>query len=69
MSYNGKMNFGLLGDFDAMPDLNVVARGITDSLQELRAAAGLRKPRRAQRRVVRTGTPAGSRSTSNGSSN
>ena len=26
MSYNGKMNFGLLGDFDAMPDLEVVAR-------------------------------------------
>ena len=28
MSYNGKMNFGLLGDYDAMADLNLLARGI-----------------------------------------
>ena len=27
MSYNGQMNFGLLGDYDAMPDLNAVRRG------------------------------------------
>ena len=45
MSYDGKMNFGLLGDFDAMPDLEVVADGINASLDELRAAAGIRKPR------------------------
>src|SRR5207244_13499382 len=45
MSYNGKMNFGLLGDFEAMPDLRLVANGIEDSLDELRRAAGLRKPR------------------------
>jgi diacylglycerol O-acyltransferase / wax synthase len=45
MSYNGKMNFGLLGDFDAMPDLRLVANGIEESLDELRRAAGMRKPR------------------------
>ena len=45
MSYNGKMNFGLLGDFDAMPDLEVVADGIKESLDELRTAAGIRKRR------------------------
>ena len=26
MSYHGKLNFGLLGDFDAMADLEVLAR-------------------------------------------
>ena len=40
MSYNGKMNFGLLGDYDAMPDLRLVAKGIEESLEELRRAAG-----------------------------
>ena len=52
MSYNGKLNFGLLGDFDAMPDLEVLAQGISDSIDELRAAAGLgrRRGRRAARR-------------------
>jgi len=52
MSYHGKLNFGLLGDFDAMPDLEVLAQGIRDSIEELRAAAGLgrRRGRRAARR-------------------
>ena len=27
MSYNGKVNFGLLGDYDALPDLDVHRRG------------------------------------------
>ena len=26
MSYNGAMNFGLLGDYDAMPDIDAIAR-------------------------------------------
>ncbi len=52
MSYNGRLNFGLLGDFDAMADLYVVAQGISDSIAELRAAAGLgrRRGRRPARR-------------------
>jgi WS/DGAT/MGAT family acyltransferase len=52
MSYNGRLNFGLLGDFDAMADLYLVAQGIRDSIDELRAAAGLgrRRGRRAARR-------------------
>ena len=24
MSYNGQMNFGLLGDFDALPDIDTI---------------------------------------------
>jgi len=39
MSYDGGMNFGLIGDFDALPDLDVIAEGIEGSLGELTAAA------------------------------
>ena len=35
MSYNGQMNFGLLGDYDAMGDLDVVGDAIRTSLAEL----------------------------------
>jgi diacylglycerol O-acyltransferase / wax synthase len=57
MSYHGKLNFGLLGDFDAMSDLEVLAQGIRDSIEELRAAAGLgrRRGRRAARRKASVG--------------
>ena len=39
MSYNGRMNFGLLGDYDAMPDIGVIAEGIEGSLEELLSLA------------------------------
>jgi WS/DGAT/MGAT family acyltransferase len=39
MSYNGHMNFGLLGDFDALPDIEAIADGIDASLAELLALA------------------------------
>ena len=39
MSYNGKLNFGLLADYDALPDLDVIQQGIVDSLEELKRAA------------------------------
>jgi diacylglycerol O-acyltransferase / wax synthase len=39
MSYNGGLDYGLLGDYDAMPDIDVVADGIEASLAELLAAA------------------------------
>jgi WS/DGAT/MGAT family acyltransferase len=35
MSYNGRMNFGLLGDYDALPDIAVIAEGIESALAEL----------------------------------
>ncbi|MEA2245247.1 MAG: diacylglycerol O-acyltransferase / wax synthase, partial [Solirubrobacteraceae bacterium] len=35
MSYNGQMNFGLLGDYDAMPDLDAFGEAIETSLAEL----------------------------------
>jgi WS/DGAT/MGAT family acyltransferase len=39
MSYNGGMNFGLLGDYDALPDIGVIAEGIEGSLDELLSLA------------------------------
>jgi WS/DGAT/MGAT family acyltransferase len=39
MSYNGTVDFGLLGDYDAMPDIDFVASGISESLAELVDAA------------------------------
>jgi len=35
MSYNGQINFGLLGDFDALPDIDVIATGIEEELATL----------------------------------
>jgi WS/DGAT/MGAT family acyltransferase len=35
LSYNGVVGFGLLGDYDAAPDLEVLAEGIEKSLAEL----------------------------------
>jgi len=39
MSYNGKVNFGLLGDYDALGDIQTLADGIEQSLAELVALA------------------------------
>jgi WS/DGAT/MGAT family acyltransferase len=39
MSYNGGLDYGLLADYDAMPDLSIVAEGIDNALAELLAAA------------------------------
>jgi diacylglycerol O-acyltransferase / wax synthase len=45
MSYNGQMNFGLLGDYDALPDLDRIGDGIEASLAELLSLARHRGPR------------------------
>jgi diacylglycerol O-acyltransferase len=42
MSYNGGIDYGLLADYDALPDLDVIARGIDEALQELLEAARAR---------------------------
>src|SRR5215217_6216022 len=39
MSYRGGIDFGLLGDFDAMPDIEEVGEGLKNSLAELIEAA------------------------------
>ncbi len=35
MSYNGQMNFGLLGDFDALPDIDAIGEDIGEELANL----------------------------------
>ena len=35
MSYNGQMNFGLLGDFDALPDIDAIGDSIAEELATL----------------------------------
>src|SRR3954454_11575967 len=39
MSYNGRMSFGLLGDYDALPDIDAIAEGLEAGLAELVALA------------------------------
>jgi WS/DGAT/MGAT family acyltransferase len=39
MSYNGNVDFGLLADYDAMPDIDFVTTAIRESLEELKDAA------------------------------
>jgi diacylglycerol O-acyltransferase / wax synthase len=40
MSYNGKVGFGLLADYDSMEDIELLSEGIAGSLAELEQAAG-----------------------------
>jgi WS/DGAT/MGAT family acyltransferase len=35
LSYNGRMNFGLLGDFDALPDMDMIRANIVEELATL----------------------------------
>jgi diacylglycerol O-acyltransferase / wax synthase len=63
LSYNGTMNFGLVGDFDAMPDLEDLAGDFEAALEDLREAAHVpappaRAPRFARNGTARNGTPA-----------
>ena len=50
MSYDGQLSFGLLGDYDAMPDLDRVATDLGAAIAELATAAGVTPPRRRARR-------------------
>jgi len=50
MSYNGAIDFGLLGDYDALPDIDTIADGIEDGLAQLKAAARAKEARAAAAR-------------------
>ena len=41
LSYNGSINFGLVGDLDLLWDLDQFATDVRESLEELAAAAGV----------------------------
>jgi diacylglycerol O-acyltransferase len=62
MSYNGRLNFGLLADYDALPDLDVVQHGIEHALDELMRAAreqdGETKTKRRPRTAASNGQKA-----------
>jgi hypothetical protein len=66
MSYNGKMDFGLLGDYDAMPDLEDFAQDLSDSLAELvQAAKAVSKPpaRRTAKKAATNGASSDAKTT------
>jgi diacylglycerol O-acyltransferase len=60
MSYNGQINFGLIGDYDAMADLDSLALDLEASIEELSAAAPMPKHRPKPRKAA--GKPVGSKS-------
>ena len=51
MSYNGQMNFGLNADYDAMDDVEVLAKELRAAIDELSAAAGPFPPKPIRRRA------------------
>lgn len=53
MSYNGRINFGILGDYDAIPDIQVIADSLADSRDDLLDASAQVKSK--VREVMRTG--------------
>jgi diacylglycerol O-acyltransferase / wax synthase len=58
MSYNGKVDFGLLADYDAMPDVDAFAAHLGESLAELlEAARGASKTRASSNGSKKDSTP------------
>jgi WS/DGAT/MGAT family acyltransferase len=51
MSYDGAVNFGLIGDYDAIRDLDVLAADLEASIAELSGALSEPRKRRAPRRA------------------
>jgi hypothetical protein len=59
MSYNGAINFGLIGDYDSMPDLESIGLDLEAAIAELSAAVPKRKraagkaPQRAKKSAAK----------------
>ncbi len=51
MSYDGHLGFGLLGDYDALPELESIAAALRQAIAALSRAAGIPAARRAHRRA------------------
>ena len=60
MSYNGGLDYGLLGDYDAMPDIDLVAEGIQACLAQLLAAARRTAAGRTTATTTKKASPNGS---------
>jgi WS/DGAT/MGAT family acyltransferase len=59
MSYNGHLGFGLLADYDALPELEQIARELEAAIAALARAAGVpaRRPAPVRRSRKSTGAP------------
>jgi diacylglycerol O-acyltransferase / wax synthase len=58
MSYNGQLNFGFLADYESMEDVDAIADGIDESLEELLEAARAAAPAASRRRRATAASPA-----------
>jgi len=61
MSYDGHLGFGLLGDFDALPELEAIAADLKWAISSLARAAGIAKP--PKRQAKKAAAPRKSKST------
>jgi diacylglycerol O-acyltransferase / wax synthase len=52
MSYDGHLGFGLLGDYDALPELEAIAEDLKRAIASLARAAGMRSARKRPARRV-----------------
>jgi diacylglycerol O-acyltransferase len=57
LSYNGQLAFGVTGDFDTAPDVDVLARAIADGVTELVTRGSCDDRSGARSRAARSGTP------------
>jgi WS/DGAT/MGAT family acyltransferase len=69
MSYDGHLDFGLLGDYDALPDLEQIVDDLEWAIASLARAAGLSMKRPARTRSARGSRGNGARSKSTSSAN
>jgi diacylglycerol O-acyltransferase len=56
LSYNGRIDFGLVSDYDALPDVDELAEALEDAIAELAAVAGV--PSKPRGRRARAKQPA-----------
>src|SRR6204780_3896087 len=61
MSYDGHLGFGLLGDYDALPDLEQIALDLQWAIAALARAAGVRPARQARKAKRSAGSNGASR--------
>ncbi len=57
MSYDGHLGFGLLGDYDALPDLDKIALDLQSAITALARAAGVRERSSRTTRKTKTDKP------------
>jgi WS/DGAT/MGAT family acyltransferase len=62
MSYNGKIGYGLLADYDSLPDIQLFAQGLDAALAELLDAARSKTSANGKRQSSRSGNGQSNRS-------